>query len=68
MPSPAFNREDPQWTDVQPLKPYKAPEMDHSFVGMTGGEIFHEMMLRRGVKHVCEYQCLPLTFSAPANR
>lgn len=27
--------------------------MDHSFVGMTGGEIFHEMMLRQGVKHIC---------------
>lgn len=24
-------------------------------VGMSGGEIFHEMMLRQGVKHVCEY-------------
>ena len=27
--------------------------MDHSFVGMKGGEIFHEMMLRQGVKHIC---------------
>lgn len=50
-PSPAFNRED--WKDVQPLKPYRQPEMDHSFVGMKGGEIFHEMMLRQGVKHIC---------------
>lgn len=50
-PSPAFNREDYQ--NVSPLKPYRAPEMDHSFVGMTGGEIFHEMMLRQGVKHIC---------------
>jgi acetolactate synthase-1/2/3 large subunit len=49
-PSPAFNRED---YNVQPLKPYRTPEMDHSFVGMTGGEIFHEMMLRQGVKHIC---------------
>src|SRR4051794_30997800 len=48
-PSPAFNRED--WNDVQPLRPYRQPEMDHSFVGMKGGEIFHEMMLRQGVKH-----------------
>lgn len=23
-------------------------------VGLSGGEIFHEMMLRIGVKHVCE--------------
>jgi len=29
--------------------------MDHSFVGMKGGEIFHEMMLRQGVKHVFGY-------------
>jgi acetolactate synthase-1/2/3 large subunit len=50
-PSPAFNRED--YTDVQPLKQYRSPAMDHSFVGMTGGEIFHEMMLRQGVKHIC---------------
>ncbi|KAH7345918.1 acetolactate synthase mitochondrial precursor [Pyrenochaeta sp. MPI-SDFR-AT-0127] len=52
-PSPAFNRED--YSDVQPLKPYRAPAMDHSFVGMTGGEIFHEMMLRQGVKHIFGY-------------
>ncbi|RMJ24133.1 Acetolactate synthase [Aspergillus sp. HF37] len=29
--------------------------MDESFIGKTGGEIFHEMMLRRGVKHVFGY-------------
>ncbi len=54
VPSPAFNRDDNRWRDVQPLQPYRQPEMDHSFVGMTGGAIFHEMMLRQGVKHVCE--------------
>lgn len=58
-PSPAFNRED--WKDVQPLKPYKQPELDHSFVGKTGGEIFHEMMLRHNVKHVCMF----MNFSEP---
>jgi len=52
-PAPAFNRED--YANVQPLKPYRSPEMDHSFVGMTGGEIFHEMMLRQGVKHIFGY-------------
>lgn len=52
-PAPAFNRDD--WNDVQPLKPYRRPEMDHSFVGMNGGEIFHEMMLRQGVKHIFGY-------------
>ena len=50
-PSPAFNRED--YNEVQPLKQYRSPALDHSFVGMTGGEIFHEMMLRQGVKHIC---------------
>jgi len=54
-PSPAFNREDRP--HVQPLKPYRAPAMDHSFVGMTGGQIFHEMMLRQGVKHICTLRC-----------
>lgn len=29
--------------------------MDHSFVGMKGGEIFNEMMLRHGVKHIFGY-------------
>ncbi|KAI4136053.1 MAG: hypothetical protein LQ347_000103 [Umbilicaria vellea] len=31
------------------------PEMDESFVGLSGGEIFHEMMLRQGVKHIFGY-------------
>jgi acetolactate synthase-1/2/3 large subunit len=57
-PSPAFNRED--YSNVQPLRPYRAPEMDHSFVGMTGGEIFHEMMLRQNVKHICTKPSIPL--------
>lgn len=35
------------------MKQYRSPAMDHSFVGMTGGQIFHEMMLRQGVKHIC---------------
>lgn len=54
-PSPAFNRSDDlsRLKEVQPLQPFRQPEMDHSFVGMKGGEIFHEMMLRQGVKHIC---------------
>src|SRR5690348_14158123 len=28
---------------------------DHSFVGLTGGQIFHELMLRHGVKQVFGY-------------
>ena len=31
------------------------PEMDESFIGLSGGQIFHEMMLRQGVKHVFGY-------------
>ncbi|KAI9283212.1 large subunit of biosynthetic type acetolactate synthase [Sporodiniella umbellata] len=41
---------------VEPLK--KKPltsEMDDSFVGMSGGEIFHEMMSRHNVEHVFGY-------------
>lgn len=39
---------------VQPLMKSTLP-VDDSFVGMTGGEIFHEMMLRHEVKHVFGY-------------
>ncbi|KAH8736626.1 thiamine diphosphate-binding protein [Ilyonectria robusta] len=40
---------------VQPLVGPVVPDMDESFIGMTGGEIFHEMMRRRGVKHIFGY-------------
>jgi acetolactate synthase-1/2/3 large subunit len=41
---------------VQRLSRKTSPvEMDDSFVGMSGGEIFHEMMLRHDVKHVFGY-------------
>ncbi|KAI8379462.1 large subunit of biosynthetic type acetolactate synthase [Radiomyces spectabilis] len=42
-------------TKVQPLYKKNAVAMDDSFVGMSGGEIFHEMMLRHGVEHVFGY-------------
>lgn len=29
--------------------------MPNRFIGKTGGEIFHEMMLRHGVKHICAF-------------
>ncbi|KAI9574216.1 thiamine diphosphate-binding protein [Boletus coccyginus] len=32
-----------------------AAALDHSFVGMSGGQIFHEMMLRHGIKHIFGY-------------
>ncbi|CAI2187335.1 7730_t:CDS:2, partial [Funneliformis geosporum] len=38
-----------------PLIAGKRTATDDSFVGKTGGEIFHEMMLRHGVKHVFGY-------------
>ena len=65
-PAPAFNRED---YNVQPLR-RQQPEMDHSLVGLKGGEIFHEMMLRHGVKHVCTSILPRLQFleSAPMPR
>jgi len=31
------------------------PTLDASFVGMSGGQIFHEMMLRHDVKHIFGY-------------
>ncbi|CAO3613986.1 unnamed protein product [Cunninghamella blakesleeana] len=31
------------------------PQMDNSFVGKSGGEIFHELMLQHGVKHIFGY-------------
>ncbi|KAI0345110.1 acetolactate synthase [Trametopsis cervina] len=37
------------------LGPNPEDPLDHSFVGMSGGQIFHEMMVRHGVKHVFGY-------------
>ncbi len=52
-PSPAF-QQSPQ--AVAPLSSrYDANALDESFVGMSGGAIFHEMMLRHDVKHVFGY-------------
>jgi len=27
------------------------------FIGLSGGQIFHEMMLRHNVKHICMFIC-----------
>ncbi|KUI55885.1 Acetolactate synthase catalytic subunit, mitochondrial [Cytospora mali] len=51
-PSPSFNADSKN--HVQPLA-NKASDMDESFIGKTGGEIFHEMMLRHNVKHIFGY-------------
>ncbi|KAI0693348.1 acetolactate synthase [Cytidiella melzeri] len=37
------------------LEPKADEHLDHSFVGMSGGQMFHEMMVRHGVKHVFGY-------------
>ncbi|KDN51071.1 hypothetical protein RSAG8_00700, partial [Rhizoctonia solani AG-8 WAC10335] len=38
-------------------QPFSAPKptLDYSLVGMSGGQIFHEMMLRHNVKHIFGY-------------
>lgn len=51
-PSPAF--------DQAPIMDHKRPEpttslMDDSFIGLTGGQVFHEMMLRHNVDTVFGY-------------
>ncbi|EPQ57788.1 acetolactate synthase [Gloeophyllum trabeum ATCC 11539] len=37
------------------IYPTSPASLDHSFIGMSGGQIFHEMMLRHNVKHVFGY-------------
>lgn len=48
----------------QPTLPHKAKHVGrrnellprrHPYIGLTGGQIFHEMMVDHGVKHICEY-------------
>ncbi|CDR39640.1 CYFA0S03e05622g1_1 [Cyberlindnera fabianii] len=41
-------------TDPSPLKKTD-PELDDSFVGLTGGQIFHEMMIRHNVDTIFGY-------------
>lgn len=52
-PAPSFDQEpqDPK----NPQKLTKKSTMDDSFIGLTGGEIFHEMMLRHNVDTVFGY-------------
>ncbi|KPI41007.1 Acetolactate synthase catalytic subunit, mitochondrial [Cyphellophora attinorum] len=53
IPAPAFNQD--HRNEPSPLVNRQAPELDDSFVGLSGGQIFHEMMLRQGVKHIFGY-------------
>lgn len=46
----------PQGTEApSPLASTSSPALDHSFIGKSGGEIFHEMMLRHGVTQIFGY-------------
>lgn len=49
QPAPAFD------TETEPNVLTKKSAMDDSFIGLTGGEIFHEMMLRHKVDTVFGY-------------
>ncbi|KAK9468247.1 thiamine diphosphate-binding protein [Lipomyces arxii] len=40
---------------ISPLKSNIPSHLDDTFVGLSGGDIFHEMMLRHGVKHIFGY-------------
>lgn len=55
VPSPAFNQEPIRQDKVHPLQNAASSQMDNSFIGLSGGAIFHEMMLRHGVKHIFGY-------------
>jgi acetolactate synthase I/II/III large subunit len=49
---PSFQQLPPK---TNPVLPTRDTPLDHSFVGKSGGEIFHEMMLRHDVKHIFGY-------------
>ncbi|KZP17870.1 acetolactate synthase [Athelia psychrophila] len=57
-PAPGFQQV-PSRNNIPNAPPLLGPDpnapLDHSFIGMSGGEIFHEMMLRHDVKHVFGY-------------
>ncbi|RLV94149.1 Acetolactate synthase catalytic subunit mitochondrial [Spathaspora sp. JA1] len=59
QPSPAFNTDAVDGPKIDRNKTIKKNRkeqiMDDSFIGLTGGEIFHEMMLRHNVDTVFGY-------------
>ncbi|KAJ7590529.1 thiamine diphosphate-binding protein [Mycena floridula] len=57
VPSPGFQQVPQQKSQNIPSGPGPAPNvpLDHTFVGLSGGEIFHEMMLRHDVKQIFGY-------------
>ncbi|PPQ76052.1 hypothetical protein CVT24_006857 [Panaeolus cyanescens] len=54
IPTPSNNAKLPPPHISGPGPAPNAP-LDHTFVGLSGGQIFHEMMLRHGVKHIFGY-------------
>lgn len=56
-PSPAFNQGDEIRDKSKSISQRQIPTsaMDDSFIGLTGGEIFHEMMLRHNVDTIFGY-------------
>ncbi|KAF5095188.1 hypothetical protein D0Z03_001892 [Geotrichum reessii] len=56
-PAPSFNIDTSATKAAapSPLKSAGAPAMDDSFIGLTGGQIFHEMMLRHKVDTIFGY-------------
>lgn len=59
-PAPGFQQLSPKPNIREPTPivhqhPKALEILDSSFVGMSGGQIFHEMMLRHGVKHIFGY-------------
>jgi acetolactate synthase-1/2/3 large subunit len=58
-PLPTFHQLPPKKINVPNPSPalpiHRDTLLDHSFVGKSGGDIFHEMMLRHDVKHIFGY-------------
>ncbi|KAI6036036.1 hypothetical protein PISMIDRAFT_688455 [Pisolithus microcarpus 441] len=54
-PAPGFQQLPSSSATLPLLESQRHAALDHSFVGMSGGQIFHEMMLRHGVKHIFGY-------------
>ncbi|KAJ7592356.1 thiamine diphosphate-binding protein [Mycena floridula] len=57
VPSPGSQQAPQHKSQNIPSGPGPAPNvpLDHTFVGLSGGEIFHEMMLRHDVKQIFGY-------------
>ncbi|SGZ15078.1 BQ5605_C029g10641 [Microbotryum silenes-dioicae] len=60
QPAPTFQQPPPPGVPTpEPQSPLDRPsspnDLDRSFIGLSGGQIFHEMMLRHGVEKVFGY-------------